>query len=117
MRPLIVAEPILRAGRPETVAASNFSGCCARTEEARKMINREIRTARVQRAEAVIYDPHWTVNLFMRDRLRAGQSDVACSIPGRLPFSGCFFQPGRQSKIRRRQRYIRLDRLVLHVLP
>src|SRR5436309_6707112 len=70
MRPLIVAEPMLRAGRPETVAASNFSGCCARTEEARKTINREVRTARVQRAEAVIYDPRWTVNLLMRARLR-----------------------------------------------
>jgi hypothetical protein len=29
MRPLITAEPMLRAGSPETVAASNFTGCCA----------------------------------------------------------------------------------------
>src|SRR5256886_4988348 len=77
MRPLIVAEPMLRAGSPETVAASNLSGCCAKIEEARKMINREIRTARVQRAEAVIYDPHWTVNLLMRDRLQAGRASHA----------------------------------------
>src|SRR5438132_7232771 len=95
MRPLKVAEPILRAGRPETVAASNCSGCCAQIEEARQKINREIRTARVQRAEAVIYDPHWTVNLLMRDRLRAGQSRLAYSILGRFLFLGCFFQRGR----------------------
>src|SRR2546426_9514965 len=73
----IFAEPMLRAGSPETVAASNLSGCCAKIEEARKMINREIRTARVQRAEAVIYDPHWTVNLLMRDRLQAGRAPHA----------------------------------------
>src|SRR5256885_4464768 len=95
MRPLIVAEPMLRAGSPETVAASNLSGCCAKIEEARKMINREIRTARVQRAETVIYDPHRTVNLLMPDRLRAGQSRLAYSILGRFLFLGCFFRRGR----------------------
>src|SRR5438067_6005511 len=89
MRPLIVAEPMLRAGRPETVAASNFSGCCARTEEARKTINREMRTA--QRAEAVIYDPRWTVNLLMRARFRAGRPRPTYSILGRFLFLGWFF--------------------------
>src|SRR3974390_2069541 len=29
MRPLITADPILRAGRPEIVAESNFTVCCA----------------------------------------------------------------------------------------
>ena len=28
MRPLIAAEPMLRAGRPEMVPASNLTGCC-----------------------------------------------------------------------------------------
>src|SRR2546429_8202165 len=54
MRPLIVAEPMLRAGRPETVAASNFSGWCARTGEGRKTINREMSTA--QRGADVNFD-------------------------------------------------------------
>src|SRR5438094_10316706 len=53
MRPLIGTEPMLRAGRPETGAAGNFSGRCARAEEARKTINREVRSARVQRWSAV----------------------------------------------------------------
>src|SRR5215471_18470064 len=29
IRPLMTADPILRAGRPEIVAESNFTGCCA----------------------------------------------------------------------------------------
>src|SRR5438094_10167365 len=61
IRPLMVAEPMLRAGRPETVAASNFNGCWAKTGESRKLIRRDLRTARVQRAEAVIYHPLWNV--------------------------------------------------------
>src|SRR4051812_22239590 len=37
MRPLMVAEPMLRAGRPETVAASNFTGGLGeKTEDAKK---------------------------------------------------------------------------------
>src|ERR1700716_2584267 len=31
MRPLMVAEPMLRAGNPEILAASNLGGCCADT--------------------------------------------------------------------------------------
>src|SRR5215831_8125956 len=29
MRPLITAEPMLRAGKPEMLAESNFTACCA----------------------------------------------------------------------------------------
>jgi hypothetical protein len=38
MRPLIVAEPILRAGRPETVAASKRYGACAEAKAAHSVI-------------------------------------------------------------------------------
>src|SRR5215831_13683640 len=31
IRPLIVAEPMLRAGKPDTVAESNLIACCAET--------------------------------------------------------------------------------------
>src|SRR5207245_8006794 len=118
MRPLIVAEPILRAGRPETVAASNFSGCCARTEEARKRIKREVRTARVQRAEAVIYDPRWTVNLLMRARLRTDRRlDIVNSWP--LPVSWVLLsaRPVKQkqsSPERHLLRLIETSRVAMH---
>src|SRR5579864_2193507 len=36
MRPLMVAEPMLRAGRPEIVAASNLVACWAETATHRK---------------------------------------------------------------------------------
>src|SRR5207237_9271102 len=44
---------------------------------ARRMITADISTERVQRAAAVIYDPQWTVNLLMRDRLQAGRASHA----------------------------------------
>src|SRR5258708_25696826 len=31
--PLLMAEPMLRTGSPEMVAESNFTACCAKTEE------------------------------------------------------------------------------------
>src|SRR2546426_9530604 len=50
----IFAEPMLRAGSPETVAASNLSGCCAKIEEARKMINRDRKSTRLNSSHLVI---------------------------------------------------------------
>src|SRR4051794_7580175 len=46
MRPLICAEPMLRAGRPETVPASNRTGDCAISMGNKSHATEETRSAR-----------------------------------------------------------------------
>src|SRR5215472_10596016 len=42
IRPLMVAEPILRAGKPDTVAASKRYGCCAEARAAHSVMPAKI---------------------------------------------------------------------------
>src|SRR6266852_6685732 len=48
MRPLVAAEPMLRAGRPEMVAASNLTGCCPFSAVGMKSSREQEKVSRLQ---------------------------------------------------------------------
>jgi hypothetical protein len=69
----MVAEPMLRAGNPETVAESKRTGACpaAENEHSRAPVN--IMTTQQLRADAFIFTSHLPIKDFLSATLLAAQ--------------------------------------------